>query len=178
MENVHVLVINGAVGVGKTSVAHVLSDILSENSIHHAVIDLDALRYAFPRPPEDQFHMVLGYKNLSAIWKNYRELDIQYFIIPNVVEDLSEVGHIEQAIPGANVTVVRLTAPVPTIHNRLREREKSEKSLNWHLNRAVELSAHLEKMKVEDVVINTENKSVDEVAKEILIKVEWLPQPA
>lgn len=173
MDKVQVLIIIGPVGIGKTSIADAISEILSEKSIHHAVIDLDHLRYAFPRPSTDWFHTKLGYKNLAAVWKNYQEVGVKCIIIPNVLEDREDIKHIEEAIPGAVVTVVRLTAPIETIHNRIKGREKSEKSLNWHLNRAVELNNKLEGKNVEDFTVSTENKSIKEIAEEVLEKGNW-----
>jgi adenylylsulfate kinase len=173
MEKVPVLVIIGPVGVGKTSVADAISEILSERSVHHAVIDLDSLRYAFPRPSDDWFHTKLGYKNLARVWQNYKEIGVRCVVIPNVLEERSDIKYIEEAIPGAQVTVTRLKAPVATIHERLRGREKSEKSLAWHLNRAEELSHHLESKQVEDFIVDTENKSIEDIAKEVLEKSNW-----
>lgn len=173
MIKVPVLIIIGPVGIGKTSVADAISELLSEKSIHHAIIDLDHLRYAFPRPSTDWFHTKLGYKNLAAVWKNYQEVGVKCVVIPNVLEDREDIKHIEEAIPGALVTVVRLTAPIETIHERIKEREKSEKSLNWHLNRAVELSNKLEGRNVEDFTVSTEGKTIEEIAKEVLKTADW-----
>lgn len=168
-----VLVVIGPVEVGKTSVADAISEILSEKSIHHAIIDLDNLRYAFPRPLTDWFHSALGYKNLASVWQNYKEVGVNCVVIPNVMEDREEIKHIEEAIPGAVVTVVRLTAPIETIHNRIKGREKSEKSLQWYLNRAEELSKQLADKHIEDFVVDTDNKTIQNVAKEILEKGNW-----
>ncbi len=167
-QKISVIIISGPVGVGKTTVSDAISEILSERSIPHAVIDLDNLRYVFPRPLNDPFHSKLGYKNLAAVWKNYQEAGLTRVIIPNVVEELSDKEKIEDAIPGSYITVVRLLAPIETIHKRLKDREKSQKSLDWHLSRATELSSQLEKSGVEDFVIDVDNKTPAEIAKEIL----------
>lgn len=165
---VPVLIISGPVGVGKTTISDAISEILSDKSIHHAVIDLDSLRYAFPRPSNDWFHSVLGYQNLAAVWKNYKKVGATCVIIPNVMEKRSEIEHIKKAIPDAKVTVVRLQAPLEIVHTRLKAREKSEKSLNWHLNRATQLHAELKQTKAEDIVIDVENKTPSAIAEEIL----------
>jgi len=49
---VPVAVITGTVGVGKTSVALEMSEILAARAVPHALVDLDALSYVFPRPAE------------------------------------------------------------------------------------------------------------------------------
>lgn len=168
--NVPVIVISGPVGVGKTTVSDALSEILRSKSLHHAVIDLDNLRYAFPRPSNDWFHSALGYKNLAAVWKNYKQVGTTCIIIPNVMEDASDVEQIKKAIPSAHVTIVRLQAPLENIHSRLKDREKSEKSLNWHLNRAVELHNQLAQSKIEDFVVDIEDKTPLAIAEEIILR--------
>lgn len=168
--NVAVLVISGPVGVGKTTVSDAISEILSSKLIYHAVIDLDNLRYAFPRPSNDYFHSALGYKNLAAVWKNYKEVGATCVIIPNVMEERSEVEHIKKAIPGAHVIVVRLQVSLDIIHNRLRDREKSEKSLNWHLNRATQLHNQLAQAKIEDFIVDIDDKTPIAIAEEIILR--------
>lgn len=168
--SVPVIVLSGPVGVGKTTVADAISEILRAKSIHHAVIDLDNLRYAFPRPSNDYFHSALGYKNLAAVWKNYKKVGVTCVIIPNVMEERTDIEHIKKAIPGAHVIVVRLQATLEIIHNRLKDREKSEKSLNWHLNRATQLHNQLAQSKVEDFVVDIGDKTPNVIAEEILLR--------
>lgn len=173
MEKVPVLIVMGSVGVGKSSVANAISEILLDKFIHHAVIDLDSLRHAFPRPAADWFHVTLGYKNLGCVWKNYKEVGVTCAVIPNVLEDRNDIKEIEKAIPGASVTVVRLKANLITIQTRLKGREKSIKSLEWHIKRAAELDEQLDNKQIEDFIVDTENKTIDEVAREILTKTSW-----
>lgn len=40
--------LNGSVGVGKTTTAEAVGDLLAERGIPHAVIDLDVLRRVLP----------------------------------------------------------------------------------------------------------------------------------
>jgi adenylylsulfate kinase len=166
-----ILVISGSVGAGKTSTAETMSKQLSKQGLLHAVIDMDYLVYSFPRPKDDYFHRRLGRKNLAAIWPNYEAIGVKCLIIPNVVENQEDVQSIQAAIPDSEILIVRLRAKIETVHARLHERESGE-TLKWHLNRAVELTKQLDDAEVEDFVIDTDNKTVDEVADE-LIKI-WL----
>ncbi len=169
---VPVLILTGSVGVGKSSVADAVSELLGERSIARAVIEMDYLRYAYPRPRDDPFHTALGVKNLGVVWKNYKAANISRLVIPHVVVSRKEVEDIETAIPGSEVLVIRLRARVETLHERLKEREKGN-SLTWNLNRAIELSEQLEESKIEDFVMDTDEKPVASIAQEILAK--WLP---
>ena len=170
---ISVLLIRGPVGVGKTSVAFTISDILKRKSVPHVIIDLDSLREAYPRPKDDPFHMMLGYKNLHAIWENYKELGVAHLVIPNVVENADDLESIRTAIPGANIKVIRLRATLETIRQRLKGRDTGE-SLRWHLHRAKELVDQLELVPIGDFVIDTDQKNLHDVAQEILVKSHWL----
>ena len=169
----YVLVLTGSVGVGKSSVAYAISKIFSGGNISNVVVDLDHIRDAYPKPKNDPFHMNLGYKNLSALWRNYKAVGVTHLIVPNVVENISDLKKIKSAILNTDIKIVRLKADIKTIHNRLRNRDKGE-SLKWHLNRAIVLTRQLENAKVENFVVDTKNKPILKIAKEIILKLGWL----
>jgi len=170
-EHPKVLVISGSVGAGKSSTAQAISQKLSKQNIRHAVIDMDYLVYSFPRPEDDYSHRQLARKNLAALASNYKEIGVGYFVIPNVVENEEDVESIKAAIPGSELFVVRLQADLDVVHARLHARESGD-SLKWHLNRAAELTERLENAKIENLVINTNSKTVNDVADEVIAK--WL----
>mgnify|MGYP001564731667 FL=1 len=170
---IHLLILTGSVGVGKSSVAEAISNILSSKSIPNAIIDLDYLRHAHPEPQNDPFHMKLGYKNLASIWRNYEDIGITHLIIPNVVENKKELKEFKSAIPNADIHIIRLKADIKTIHDRLKRRDTGE-SLKWHLNRAIVLTKQLKSTKIEDLVVDTKNKFITTIAKEIIFKIGWL----
>lgn len=65
------LLINGTVGVGKTTVAEAVGDLLAEAGTAHAVLDLDWLRQSWPAPPGDRFNFNMLLRNLRSIAGNY-----------------------------------------------------------------------------------------------------------
>ncbi len=67
MNSAHMLLIGGRSGVGKSTVAFVLHDLLSARGVKHAVIEGDALDLAYPAPWEKK----MTERNLRAMWKNY-----------------------------------------------------------------------------------------------------------
>lgn len=164
------LIVTGPVGVGKTSISEAVYNILVQKKIASAVIDVDSFRSAYPPPLNDRFNTMLVYQNLASIWSNYAALGINYLIIPNVIESCEEIEQYKAVIPNSSITTIRLKASIPTLHSRLENRESGD-SLKWHKNRAKELHEQFEKNTLEDIVIDTENKSIEEVARNVLF--EW-----
>ncbi|MBW3624506.1 MAG: hypothetical protein KY468_13960 [Armatimonadetes bacterium] len=168
-----VLVITGPVGVGKTTTAQAVSDALSRREVPHALLDMDALRECRPAPVGDPFHIALSMKNLAAVWINFREAGAERLVIADVVEQREQRAEYEAAVPGAQVRIVRLSAPLPTIHARLEGRETGD-GLEWHRHRAGVLKEQMERNSVEDFVVETEGKTVPQIAEEALARAGWL----
>lgn len=170
-EIIPVLNIIGPVGIGKSSVAFAISDIFQydyDQVTPHALVDLDDVRRSYPAPEGDSFNMAMGFKNLAAVWKNYHEAGAKCLIIPSVMESPDDFDKIRAVVPGADIFVVRLVAPLHINHERIRGREKTEEGLNWHLNRSTQLAKELAEKKLEHIVIDTEGKQPDEIAREIV----------
>ena len=172
-DTVPVLVITGTVGVGKTSVATEVSEILWERAVAHALIDLDWLRWCAPRPPDDPFHLELGLLNLEQVWTNYRSAGAERLILVDVVETGAEVLDYKRAVPGAAIQVIRLHAALTTILRRLEGRERGA-SLIWHQQRAPELIAMMERNGVGDLLVDTDGRQVDAIAGELLRRAGWI----
>jgi hypothetical protein len=170
---VPLLLITGPVGAGKTSVGGEVSTQLSALGEPHAFVDVDALSWAYPSPSDDPYRVRLMLANLAAIWPNFQVAGARRLVLAGVIEQRHELAGYIQAIPGAVITVVRLSAPVPTLQQRLRGRERGG-DLAWHLQRAPELSAIMDRAALEDVLIETEGKSVPAIASEVLQRTGWL----
>jgi adenylylsulfate kinase len=173
-----VLVITGPVGVGKTTVAGAISEILSEKDVAHAVVDLDWLRWCYPTPSHDPFHTALGLRNLTAVWANYRAAGAERLVLVDIVETRAMLAEYRAAVPGAHISVVRLRASLPTILSRLDRREVGA-SLAWHRQRAADLIMLMEHHRIEDLVVDTEGKPVMDIAWEVLMQTGWadIPRP-
>lgn len=162
-----ILIITGPVGAGKTSSGEAVFDLLSAAKTPSAVIDFDWLTAAYPAPAGDRFNFSLGIKNLRSIIPNYISLGIKLFIIPVVVESKDEIEEFKGLIEGTDIFVIRLTAKASTLHKRLDRREIGN-LLDWHKKRALELIDMFESKKLENVLIDTDNRSIESIAKEIL----------
>ncbi len=164
-----VLTIIGPVGIGKSTCADAISDLLIDlYEIPHAVVDLDDVRRAQPTPKDDRFHMNLGFRNLAALWQNYQEVGAKCLIIPSVMENRAHLDKIRSSVPGADLFVVRLASSLKVNHERIRGREKTVDSLNWHLNRSTQLAQELSEKKLENVIVDTDGKQPSDIAHEII----------
>lgn len=174
-----VVVITGPVGVGKTTTAGALGELLIEQEVTHTFVDMDALTATFPRPPDDRFNERLGFRNLADVARNGREIGSTRLIVAGVVESRDGKERYREAIPDAEVTVVRLLAPIERIRARSAARHStgmgSEAGLAWEQDRAEELIAIMDAADAADVCIDTSERSPEEVASEIGMWLGWLP---
>ncbi len=166
------LLITGTLGVGKTAVASEISELLDQVQIPHAQVDVDALRWGyFPLSP-DPFQVELALKNLAAIWANFQQAGAQRLVLADVLEEREHLQRYRQAVPSAQILVIRLHASLPTVEHRLKSRELGS-SIERHLRRSAELIRHMEQARVEDVCVDTEGKTVRAIAGEVLRICGW-----
>jgi len=168
------IIVTGPVGVGKSTVAEAMGYLLLAAKVPHANVDFDQLT-AGPRPTDDDvWGTKLGLSNLAAIWKNYQLAGARRLIIARVIESRSELDGFRQAVPGADIVLVRLRAAAETLQARVRRRGPW-RDMEWHLKRSVELGAQLDAQPFEDVLIETDDRDVTAVARDVLYRAGWLP---
>jgi hypothetical protein len=169
------LLISGTVGSGKSTIAAEINDLLAEHQVPNAAVDLDALVWQWPS--SSPWNSDLMFENLGVLWPNYRAHGADHLVLARVVEQSDELDRYRAVIPGAEITVCRLTAPEPVRQRRLRERMPPGPSLDWHLERTVELANILEQRALEDFIVDNGERPVCDVATEILVRSGWLPGP-
>jgi GTPase SAR1 family protein len=170
---VKVLIISGPVGVGKTSVAHEMFDQLSDRDIAHAVIDLDALGISWPFGEGDPYNERMAIRNLAAVWANFAASGVDRAVIARVVEEQADLTAYEEAIPGAEIQVCRLTAGVDVLRDRVGRRELGS-SYDALVRRAAELAESLERSGPTDFTVQTDDRRLADIAREALTKAGWL----
>jgi adenylylsulfate kinase len=89
--NVPVLLITGPPGVGKTAVAAEVSELLDQAGAAHAFVDIDSLRWCYPRPAQDRFRVALAMNNLAAIWTNFQAAGAARLILADVLESRGDL---------------------------------------------------------------------------------------
>jgi len=169
---VPVLALSGPVGVGKTTVLVEIHDVLASHGVPHACVERDALAYSWP--PRGYFNEEAALENLAAVWENFRAAGAGRLVVAGVVERAADLAGYRRAVPGARITVCRLTAAAATRAARLRAREVGA-GLEWHLRRTEELEALLDVVRLEDFAVDNDARPVREVAAEVLARAGWLP---
>lgn len=171
-----VLVVNGTVGAGKTTVAEVVADLLRERGVPYAWIDVDALRRAYPTADDDPFGQAVALDHLEAMAGVLRRRGYRHVVLAEVIERAPDRELYERAFDGAELAVVGLEATETTRLARLAAREP-DPWREWHLARTVELSAILEDAGVDDAAVGNEgDRPLREVAADVLAAARWLPQ--
>jgi predicted kinase len=170
--SVPVLLITGPVGAGKTTVAAEAARLLREADIAHALVDLAWIEQCWPVPADDPWNERLTHRNRACLWANFRQAGAGRLIVVRVLEARSLLRHVAEAVPGAAITVVRLWAPLPVLHTRIRGREAGDPS--WFLDAATHTANALEQARVEDHLVDNQHRPVAEIAEEVLCRAGWL----
>lgn len=165
------LVITGGMGTGKTSVLGEASDILTLHHISHAAIDVDALGLAcLPTAAGDDGVM---YRNLRSVCNNFASLGVTRFLLARALENRAELDLCRGIVSAANTAVCRLTANIETMEQRVKTRESGVLQRTY-LARVRELNAILDVARLEDFSLTCENRSLTEVAHEMLVTAGWI----
>jgi len=158
-------------GAGKTTVLAEASDILALRNITHAAIELDALGLAgLPSAASNDGVM---YRNLQSVCKNYASLGVTRLLLARAIEDRAELELCRSVVSATNTVVCRLTASIETMQQRVQTREAGV-SQREYVARVAELNVILDRARLEDFTVTNENRSLTEVAQEMLVKAGWI----
>ncbi|MCB1614838.1 MAG: AAA family ATPase [Pseudomonadales bacterium] len=167
-----ILVISGAVGVGKSTVGKELSRLLRKNDVPHSFIDLDSLSATYPRPASDRFGKKLGLKNLATIIPNIMEYGTKNIVLSGVIADREDLVFLSSLKGIKSVKVCQLYASLDVLRLRISNRDEGE-VFDWCFERAKVLSKSL-RDSPKDFSLNTDQLSPPEIASELLLKVSWV----
>ena len=125
-----ILLITGPAGVGKSTLCWEVSARLAGAGLAHAVIETDELDRVFPLPTPRELESLrpgttdVSVINLAALWSTYRALGHSRLVMSGVmVRPEADRRWIADAIPGADIAIVRLQASDATLLSRLDRRE-------------------------------------------------------
>jgi predicted kinase len=173
MEIVKVVVLSGAPGAGKSSLAEEMFDQLQERDVRHAVIDVDALCLSYPFRAGDPYNSVTAIENVASVWANFSRQGIGRLVLVRVVESRADVERLLAAVPGGRATVCHLAASPSTVEERIRRREAGS-STESLVARGRQLAAMAPDADFVDIVLETDGKALDELAMELLAKLGWI----
>lgn len=164
------LVITGTMGSGKTSVLGEASDILRLRRIVHAAIDLDAFGLAYlPSATAD----TVMYRNLQSAAESYTSLGVTRILLARAIETTRELELCRKATGANSIIVCRLTASLNTMQERVKLRD-SGVLMQEYIARVTELNVMLDRARLEHFAISTENRSVTDAAREMLLRARWI----
>ncbi len=164
------LVVTGPIGVGKTAVLNAADHLLVEAEIPHATVELEEIARYWKAPAESRQGMIVS--NLASLWSNFAARGADRLLLAGIIERHDQLRDLRDAIPGAQVTVIRLHAPLALIEERIRGREPSPED---ELDGARWLAPRMETSAVEDHVAENGTRPLPEVASEVLRLAGWLP---
>lgn len=168
---VPVLFVTGPVGVGKTAVLHEADVLLIEAVAQHATVELEEVARCWPDAIASS-RASLVYQNLGALWSNFSAVGASRLLLAGLLEHRSELRLVSEAVPGAKVTVVRLQAPLSVLEQRIRLREP--RAPETEIDGARWWKERLDKARPEDRLVETDDRPVREIAREVLRLARWL----
>ena len=158
-------------GAGKSVVLGEASDILALRHIIHAAIDLDALGLAYL--PSIGGNDRVMYTNLQSVCKNFAAAGVRRLVLARAMEDRTELALCREVVSATNTMVCRLTAGIETMQRRVKMRE-SGLAQQEYVARVEKLNVILDHAKLEDFIVVNEDRNVNEVANEMLVKAGWI----
>ena len=184
--SIPVLLITGPLGVGKTTVLDAVADRLRAAGVPFAAVDLDALADAYPPAPgDDPYRNGLMFQNLAAVWRNFLSAGASRLVCAYVVESRDELDRYRTAIPGAAITIARLRGTDETVQARLSRRLAHSDPIDGQVRvderarrarraaRSRELAELMEHKHFEDLLVETDGRDVDAIARDVLQRAGW-----
>ncbi|MFF5229784.1 GNAT family N-acetyltransferase [Dactylosporangium sp. NPDC000521] len=172
------LLLTGVAGVGKSTVADAVGRVLTGAGHVTAVVDTDLLAQFGPPPGVSPagagFYDELKCVNLASVWANFRAAGARFVVAAAVIDSVAQRERYSQSLAGCDVRVVRLTADVDTVRDRLRRRDTGPE-LERHLRALDRHESSPAEGAIEDCTV-TNDRTPAEVAAEVLVRVGWADQ--
>jgi hypothetical protein len=158
-------------GSGKSAVLGEASDLLASRDIRHAAFDLDALGLAcFPASVDRDDWM---YHNLRLLCENSASSGVTRILLSRAVESRTELERCRAAAAAKTIVVCRLSSSLEVAEHRVKQRETGVWQARY-VARVAELDAILDRARLEDFTVRSENRPVTATANEMLVRAGWL----
>jgi broad-specificity NMP kinase len=172
-ERTEALLIGGRSGVGKTTAALALHELLSRRDVRHALIEGDNLDLAHPAPWREHPEARLAERNLEAMWANYRAIGHRRLVYTNTVSVVS-IPALTAAIGGeTRVVAVLLRCDDASAERRLGSRERGD-ALRAHVERSAARAVELDAESTADVIrLDTDGRTPEQIAAALARLIAW-----
>jgi hypothetical protein len=168
------VLLTGIYGVGKSSMAAEIADVLERRRIPYALIDLDFLTWfdtgRDDGPGEDEMLQA----NVGALVRNFADARVVRYVVAGTVADAAGRDRLVEALD-MPLRVVRLTVPFEEVERRLRSDVTTGRADDLR-----EARAQVERgdtVGIEDLSV-ANDRPVREVAAEIVAWLGWLDADA
>jgi predicted kinase len=170
-----VLFIGGRSGVGKSTAAEALHDLLVAADVRHAVIEGDLLDLAHPAPHVEHPEAHLAERNLAAMWAAYRELGHHRLVYTNTVSVLEHERLAAAMGDDPAVTVVLLRAGDGAVTDRLTRRAGGA-APQAQLAHSARTAGRLDAATADTVTrVDTDTMAPADVARRLASLTGWIP---
>jgi hypothetical protein len=163
------VLIIGAYGSGKSSVAIEIADIIEGRRFPYALVDLDFLGWYGTPTSDSHTDASVLLRNLSAVVANYADAGVRFFILAGTVSGAAELAGIRNTLP-VSLRVVRLTLSLEETSQRLGADPTSGRAKD--LDQAAAQIASAIGAGLEDLTVSND-QPLPEVASTILSWLAW-----
>ena len=163
------LILVGPPGAGKTSVLTALMDLLAEDDVRHAAVEVEALALVHPWPDD-----AAAFAHLEVVARSFRERGYPLLLVGATIESPEYLRRLVDGLGPVEPLLVRLDAPVPLLRERIARREPPEwTGLQRLLDAAGALAAAHDALPGVDLVLATEDahpRAVATVIRDALLR--------
>ena len=157
------IVLTGAPGAGKTSVAEALSSLLETEGIAHGALEAEQLEWGHPWLSFEQ-----AMEQLAAVLAIQRRVGRSLFLLVATTETAAELQALLDAVAADETLVAALRAPPATVAARVLAREPE----SWPHREALaeharDLAEVIPRLAGVDVVLDTAGRAPEDVAREL-----------
>jgi hypothetical protein len=163
------VLIVGAYGTGKTSVAIEMAGILEDAGLSYALLDLDFQGWVSLEDHDEHEHPRFLLANLAAVVSNYRAAGVRFFVLAGFVGGPASLQAIRDVVD-MPLRVVRLEVPWPEIERRLRADVTTGRQHD--LRESKQQLASAEGVGLEDRIVQND-RPLQEVATELVGWLGW-----
>lgn len=182
-----ILWVCGATAVGKSTVGYEVA-VASRRAGHTTgFVDLQQIGFRRPPPGHDPGNHRLKAANLAAVWENFHAYGARRLVVVGQVDRAGDLQRYAEALPAAAMTLYRLHASPARLCERIRQRAlgggpqiagdelrgQPAAVLDRAYAAAVAQSGALERAALGDTRVDSDGRTVDDLAREIAGRAGW-----